>query len=261
MNMASKCISKLALFLPPKASPILHDHSFNYIPKFSRLWCGEMAERSCHPEGLGEKGQCVLEAEHRKWVRGYDGVPRGKEQHKVRGSMKSRQECVRNPTNCKDLRKLSKMGPSPLSPYLFATLLWLYLCQPPTGSPLLNWTVTVRNRFSRHNGLQVHPYILSIGVSRCSSNYTPMSSVGRLSIYIYFESHGTYMPYYDVVNLVTVIMMNLINEIPCSCRTPRTTALRIRHQVTCRAAQRSQLLSKSAPVLHSALHCPKLWLS
>jgi hypothetical protein len=36
-------------------------------------------------------------------------------------------------------------------------------------------------------------------------------------------------------NLVTVRKMNMINEIPCSCGTPRTTPVRIWHQVSHRA--------------------------
>jgi hypothetical protein len=45
------------------------------------------------------------------------------------------------------------------------------------------------------------------------------------------------MPYYDVANLVTVT-----DEMPCGDGTLRTTAAEIQHQVSRRAAQRSQLL-------------------
>jgi len=50
------------------------------------------------------------------------------------------------------------------------------------------------------------------------------------------------MAYYEVANLVTVTNTNMIDEMPCAYGTLRTTALRIRHQVSRRAAQRSQLL-------------------
>jgi len=50
------------------------------------------------------------------------------------------------------------------------------------------------------------------------------------------------MPYYEVANLVTVTKMNMIDEMPCAYGTLRTTALRIWHKVSSRAAQRSQLL-------------------
>ena len=48
------------------------------------------------------------------------------------------------------------------------------------------------------------------------------------------------MPYYDAANLVTVT-----DEMPCG--NVRTTAVRIRHQVSRCAAQQSWLLSKSPP--------------
>jgi len=51
------------------------------------------------------------------------------------------------------------------------------------------------------------------------------------------------MPYYEVANLVTVTKTKMIYEIPCAqYGTLRTTALRIWHRVSHRAAQRSQLL-------------------
>jgi hypothetical protein len=50
------------------------------------------------------------------------------------------------------------------------------------------------------------------------------------------------MPYYDVANLVTVTKMNMIYEMARGYGTIRTAAVRIWHQVSCRAAERSQLL-------------------
>jgi len=60
---------------------------------------------------------------------------------------------------------------------------------PPSGFPLSNWmVVVVRNRFPRLKVLQVHPCILSISVSSCSSDCTRVSSAGRLTIWIFIES-------------------------------------------------------------------------
>jgi hypothetical protein len=62
------------------------------------------------------------------------------------------------------------------------------------------------------------------------------------------------MPYYEVAHLVTVILTNMIEEMPCAYGTLRTTALRILHQVSHRAVQRSQLL-QSLTTTHS-----EVWL-
>jgi len=45
------------------------------------------------------------------------------------------------------------------------------------------------------------------------------------------------MPYYDVANLATVTKMNMIDEMFCGYGTLRTTAVRIRHQVSRRPPQ------------------------
>jgi len=50
------------------------------------------------------------------------------------------------------------------------------------------------------------------------------------------------MPYYDVVNLVTVSKTNMIDELPCGYGTLRTTGVRRQYQVSYRPAQRSQQL-------------------
>jgi len=44
------------------------------------------------------------------------------------------------------------------------------------------------------------------------------------------------MPYYEVANLVTVTKTNMIDDMPCTYGTLRTTALGIRHKVSSRAA-------------------------
>ena len=54
------------------------------------------------------------------------------------------------------------------------------------------------------------------------------------------------MPYYDVANLVSEM-----DEMPCGY--VRTTAVRIRHQVSHRVAQPSRLLTKYPAEQHSGL--------
>jgi hypothetical protein len=67
------------------------------------------------------------------------------------------------------------------------------------------------------------------------------------------------MPYYDVANLVTVTKTNMIDEMPCSYETLRTTGMRIRHQVSRRPAQRSPQLQNFTILIvtfHSILNAP-----
>jgi hypothetical protein len=57
------------------------------------------------------------------------------------------------------------------------------------------------------------------------------------------------MRYDDVGNLVTVTKMNMIDKMPCGYETLSTITLRIWHQVSHRAEQRSKLLIKSPTIL------------
>jgi hypothetical protein len=84
--------------------------------------------------------------------------------------------------------------------------------------------------------------VLSMGVSRCSSDYARQPSVARLTVCIYIEILKYCMPYDEVANLVTVTKTNMIDKMLCAYGTLRTTAFRIRHQVSHRAVQRSQWL-------------------
>jgi len=68
------------------------------------------------------------------------------------------------------------------------------------------------------------------------------------------------MPYYDVANLLTVTLMKMIVGMPCAYGTLRTIAVRLQHQVSNRAAQWSQLLSKFHTDLHSGFSCSRIWL-
>jgi len=56
------------------------------------------------------------------------------------------------------------------------------------------------------------------------------------------------MPYYEVVNLVTVTKTNMIDDMPCAYGALRTTALGIRHQVSRRAAL--EVSHRSAGMFH-----------
>jgi hypothetical protein len=67
------------------------------------------------------------------------------------------------------------------------------------------------------------------------------------------------MLYYDVANLMTVIKMNMIDEMFCHYGTPRTTTIGIQHQVSHRAAQRTQLLYNLTILIvksHTVLNTP-----
>jgi len=80
-------------------------------------------------------------------------------------------------------------------------------------------------------------------------------------LYIYIDFNRYYMPYHDVVNLVTVTKMNMIAETPCSYGNLRITAVTIQDHVSCRAVQRSQLLMMSSEDLCRGLSCSKIGLS
>jgi hypothetical protein len=65
------------------------------------------------------------------------------------------------------------------------------------------------------------------------------------------------MPYYDVADLVSPTKTNLIHEMPCGYGNLRTTAVRIRHYISRRAAQRSQAaveVSQAAKFDYSISH-------
>jgi len=69
------------------------------------------------------------------------------------------------------------------------------------------------------------------------------------------------MPHYEVANLVTVTMTNMMDEMPSVHGTLKTTAVGIQLQVSCRAAQQSQLLSKSPTNPRRCLSGSEIWLS
>jgi hypothetical protein len=66
------------------------------------------------------------------------------------------------------------------------------------------------------------------------------------------------MPQYAVVNLVTVTMTNMIDELPSGYGALRTTDARIWHQVFHTPAQRSHLLSKSPADQPKGFHVAKI---
>jgi len=147
-------------------------------------------------------------------------------------------------------------GPSTVSLYLCALTAFLYYHMPPTKYPLSNWmTVELRNRFSCHNGLNVHLYILAISVSRCFSDYTRELSAVKLTTCIYIvtamihailwciESCVCYNDKYDRQNLLW--LWNSTNRC-CENRAPSLsqscTKISAALEVSSRPAQKFQLL-------------------
>jgi len=99
--------------------------------------------------------------------------------------------------------------------------------------------------------------VLSMGVAGCSSDYTRVRSVARLTVCVHREGVKECMPYYNVANLVTVTKMNMIRrnaiwlcknhwcENTASCLPQSCEAVLAALEVSHRAAQQSQTLSKS----------------
>ena len=69
------------------------------------------------------------------------------------------------------------------------------------------------------------------------------------------------MPYFDVANHMTVTKRNMIDGTHCAYGTLRITTVRIWHQVSCRAAQQSQLLSKFPAGFVTSLSFSKIGIS
>jgi len=115
----SHCNSKLARSRLPTLSPntldyglLLHlqtcsNSASQCIFEFTGSRCGELVEQEgrqpindtpphlvWHPEVILQKERFCL-GERRKRVRGYEGIPGHDEPHKLRGSMKAPQECVK----------------------------------------------------------------------------------------------------------------------------------------------------------------------
>jgi len=111
--------------------------------------------------------------------------------------------------------------------------------------------------------------VLSMGVAWCSTDYARVPSAARLTVCIYRERLKQCMPYYAVANLVTVTKMNTIRrnalwlcknhfrEIMASSLPQSCAAVSAALEVSHRAAQLSQLLSKSPADLHRGLRSSK----
>ena len=76
-----------------------------------------------------------------------------------------------------------------------------------------------------------------------------------LLMYIQSDLDTYWMPYYAIVNLVTVTRMNMTDKMPSGYGTLRTTAVRIWHQVSYWAVRRSQLLSRPSAIPRRGLCC------
>ena len=112
--------------------------------------------------------------------------------------------------------------------------------------------------------------VLSMRVAWCYSNYAGVPSAARLTVCMYRERLKYCMPYYDVANLVTVTMMNMIRQNALwlcknhccenmgSSLLPTCAAVSATLGVFYRAAQQSQLLSKSPADLPRRLRNSKI---
>jgi len=101
--------------------------------------------------------------------------------------------------------------------------------------------------------------------SKCICTLSQLLSPGgpltTLKCRMYIERpRYQYRPYYDLANVVTGSKTDMIDEMPCSYRTLGTSAVRICHQVSSRAVQRSQQLSKSPADLYRGLSSVKILL-
>jgi len=101
--------------------------------------------------------------------------------------------------------------------------------------------------------------------SKCSSTSSQLVSPGgpltTLKDHMYIiRLRYWYMPYSNPVNLVTVARMNMTDEMPCAYGILRTTAVTIRHQVSCCTVQWSHLLSKSPADLRRGPSSFNIWL-
>ena len=110
-----------------------------------------------------------------------------------------------------------------------------------------------------------------MGVSRCSSDYARLPSAAWFTLYIYTERLQYCMPPYDVANLVTVTKMmirrnalwlwkNHCCENTASSLRQSCVPVSANPEVSCRAARRSHLLSKSPADLRRGLRSSKIWL-
>jgi len=273
--MASKCISKLAPSRSPSASPNslhiglqVHFQSRSItaskvISKLTSSWHGEMVEPSWYPQWMREKEQLSLTGECRKRVRGIEGVPGYDELHTFHGSMRAQQGCMRNHSNLLELSNLVKIISSPLSPDLCISVPFHFscisVCPPPASTCQIEW-----------QWWWWETDIVTTKASQCIRTFSQSASPGAHPImleyhlqvdwpYVYISSHidRYYMPYFDVLNFGTITMMNIIDEIPWSYETLRTTPATMWHQVSCSAAQRLELLLKSPTDLHRCLSCSK----
>jgi len=120
--------------------------------------------------------------------------------HILHGFMKAWQKCVR-PTAGKDTlcvlhimrwwpyTHLYLPSPPPPPPLLSQVVsISPYHCMPTAGCPLPNWVaVNVQNGCAHYGGLQLNLKVHSIGVSRCSFNYTEVPSAAGLPVWIHIE--------------------------------------------------------------------------
>jgi len=117
---------------------------------------------------------------------------------------------------------------------------------------------------------QVHLPVHNIMASKCISKFSQSAFPGAATItlhyclppdwrYVYIERDldRQYMPYYEEANRVTLTKTNLIHQMRSGHGTIKTSAIRIWHKVSRRAAQKSQAALEVSADLE-VLAAPKL---
>jgi len=111
-----------------------------------------------------------------------------------------------------------------------------------------------------------------MGVSRCSSDYARLLSVARLTVCIYMQGLTWCVPYFNVVNLLTVTKINMIRRNAlwlCTDNSCENTAPSLPQccaavlaalELSRSTAQRSQQLLMSPADLRRDLRSSKIWL-
>jgi len=135
--------------------------------------------------------------------------------------MSTLQEYMSNQTNCVDLWKLGKCA-------------WdQELGKMESVFCIMRWCLSTLGSLK---------YILHVAYS--------------ISVCIFLKLVRYYLLYYVVLNLITVIKMNMIDEVPCSSGTPKTNTVKIWHQISCRECGEVSASVKFIPDdLYRGLNC------
>jgi len=103
---------------------------------------------------------------------------------------------------------------------------WIHLHYPSSSVHHKKLTPTKLNSRGGDKGIVLPTRPPSTFLSSLNWHLQVLLQLCSSTAYIYIERLRYYLPYYYVTNFVTVIMANVINEIPCGYGTVRTTAMR-----------------------------------